>query len=373
MASIKRRPNGKWRARYRDEGGREHARHFERKIEAQRWLDEVTASVITGVYVDPRAGRVSLDRFYAEWSKRQVWVESTRENADLAVGSTGFKDLPLKSIRRSHVEAWVKKMDSKLAATTIRTRFIVVRSVFRAAIADRFIAEDPCEGVALPRTRRPEASMGIPTPEEVGLLIAHADSGRVSTRKGFRAYVQLCAFAGLRKGEASGVQVGDIDFLRRTLRVERQIQRDGSTFKVCPPKYGSEGTVYLPGALMTELAQHVASHAAGEGPARWLFPYRDGPLYDNGVNWRWKATRTSARLTQFSIRDLRHFYASGLIASGCDVVTVQRALGHESASVTLDTYAHLWPQGEDRTRTAAESLMESARIDCADCGRTQSH
>jgi integrase len=37
----------------------------------------------------------------------------------------------------------------------------------------------------------------------------------------------------------------------------------------------------------------------------------------------------------------RHFYASGLIAAGCDVVTVQRALGHAKATTTLSTYAHL--------------------------------
>jgi hypothetical protein len=48
VANIARRPDGSWRARYRDEAGREHARHFERKVDAQRWLDEVTTSVVTG-------------------------------------------------------------------------------------------------------------------------------------------------------------------------------------------------------------------------------------------------------------------------------------------------------------------------------------
>ena len=57
------------------------------------------------------------------------------------------------------------------------------------------------------------------------------------------------------------------------------------------------------------------------------------------------------------MHDLRHFYASGLIASGCDVVTVQRALGHASATTTLSTYSHLWPTAEDRTRKAAEAMF----------------
>ena len=50
------------------------------------------------------------------------------------------------------------------------------------------------------------------------------------------------------------------------------------------------------------------------------------------------------------LHDLRHFYAAGLIVAGCDVVTVQRALGHQSAVVTLSMYGLLWPTAEDRTR-----------------------
>ncbi|CPR68969.1 tyrosine-type recombinase/integrase [Mycobacteroides abscessus] len=62
----------------------------------------------------------------------------------------------------------------------------------------------------------------------------------------------------------------------------------------------------------------------------------------------------------FRLHDLRHFYASGLIFAGCDPVTVQRAMGHKSAKVTMDTYAHLLPKAEDRTRKAAEAMFADA-------------
>ena len=52
MASIQKRPDGRWRARYRDANNKEHAKHFDRKVDAQRWVDEVTASIVTGQYVD---------------------------------------------------------------------------------------------------------------------------------------------------------------------------------------------------------------------------------------------------------------------------------------------------------------------------------
>lgn len=203
--------------------------------------------------------------------------------------------------------------------------------------------------------------MRIPTVEQVGRLLAHADSCRASTRHGFRAYVALCAFAGLRKGEAAGIQVGDIDFSLRRLTVSRQLQRDGSTFVARLPKYGSERIVHLPDELVEMLRQHVERFLPEEPPPEaWLFTVGDGPLYDNDIDWRWRATRTSAGLPHVRLHDLRHFYASGLIAAGCDVVTVQRALGHSSATTTLNTYSHLWPTAEDRTRAAAAHLMRDA-------------
>src|SRR4029079_11703988 len=85
MASIKRRPNGQWRARYRDDAGKEHARHFARKVDAQRWLDEVNASVLTGQYVDPRAGRVTFAEYARAWQASQVHRPNTAHAVDSAL------------------------------------------------------------------------------------------------------------------------------------------------------------------------------------------------------------------------------------------------------------------------------------------------
>jgi integrase len=73
------------------------------------------------------------------------------------------------------------------------------------------------------------------------------------------------------------------------------------------------------------------------------------------------------------LHDLRHFFASGLIASGCDVVTVQRAVGHATATTTLYTYGHPWPDADDRTRAATDGLMSAALDVPADPLRTGRH
>ncbi|WP_369055948.1 tyrosine-type recombinase/integrase [Kineococcus terrestris] len=358
MASIAKRPDGRWRARYRDGAGKEHARHFTRKVDAQRWLDEVTTAVLTGRYVDPREGRTTFATYYAGWSARQVWAPNTVKAMDLAARSASFSDVQLAQLRRSHLEAWVKAMHTAgLAPGTIRTRFSNVRAVLRAAVRDRMLAEDPSLGVVLPRARRAEAAMSLPTTEQVAAVLDAADPH-------FRAFVAVGAFAGLRLGEVAGLQVQDVDFLGRRILVARQVQRmTRGELDVRAPKFGSERSVYVADELLEDVAQHIAEHRPGEDRTRWLFTRPGGqePMHQNSVGYLWRKACRLAGLEGLTLHDLRHWYASGLIASGCDVVTVQRALGHRSANVTLRVYSHLWPTAEDRTRTAVAALHTAAR------------
>lgn len=207
--------------------------------------------------------------------------------------------------------------------------------------------------------------MLIPSPADVGKLL---DASEVW----FEPFVAMCAFAGLRLGQAAAVQLTDIDFLRRTLSVQRQIQRAGKgEVSITPPKYGSERVIHISDALVTMLAQHV-EHIGVHSVHQWLFIGDGGlPPHQNTIGYWWRKTVKDARLTGVHLHDLRHFYASGFIAAGCDVVTVQRALGHSKATTTLNTYSHLWPTAEDRTRSAAGDMMNEALGNLADSVRTE--
>lgn len=59
---------------------------------------------------------------------------------------------------------------------------------------------------------------------------------------------------------------------------------------------------------------------------------------------------------------LRHFYASTLIAQGASVKVVQARLGHTSAAMTLDVYSHLWPDDDASTRTAVDAVLGEALV-----------
>ncbi|MFI8660133.1 tyrosine-type recombinase/integrase [Rhodococcus qingshengii] len=208
--------------------------------------------------------------------------------------------------------------------------------------------------------------MIIPTTQQVGGLIAEAGTE-------FDAFIGLCAFAGLRLGEAAAIQVGDIDFLRREVNVQRQVQRaNGHAVEIRAPKYGSERTIPIPDGLIDILSLHVAHWGPGDEPTRWMFPGEGKhPMHQNSVGYRWRKIRKAIGADHLHLHHLRHFYASGLIAAGCDVVTVQRALGHSSPTVTLNTYSHLWPDADDKTRKAADALFKSSAESAADAQRTE--
>lgn len=360
----------RYRARYRDEAGKEHARHFVKKAQAQQWLDEVTASVVRGDYVDPAAGKTTFRQWFIRWSEVQDWVDGTSDTAALTLASVTFADMPMSRITELHVEAWMKAMTrpgpkrkTGLAASTRRTRYNYVRMAFLAAVKARVIRLDPTAGITPPRVAKSEGKIKIPTPEQVGAALVEAPGH-------FHAFVAVCAFAGLRLGEAAGVQLGDVDFLRRTLSIRRQIQGQVNSKTVeVSPKYQSARTVYLPDDLVKVLAAHVEKHPP-KGEEQWLFSL-NGYLYNrNSAGNQWRRLRMKVGLEAFTLHDLRHYFASGLIADGCDVVTVQHALGHSSASITLNVYSHLWPRAEDRTRAAATNLMASTAV-LADSVRTR--
>lgn len=355
----------RWRARYVDENGKEHAKGFRTKALAQSWLNGVVAAQESGSYVDPKLGKVTFASFYKDWAPRQVWESSTRHVMDQMNRTVTFADVALADLRPSHLEAWVKSMqDAELEPSTIKTRFANARTVIRAAVRDRFMARDITVKIRLPRQRKASAAMQIPTVQEIGALL--------DTKQWIGVYVAVCAFAGLRRGEVSALQVGDVDFLRRELHIRRQVQwTDDGKMELRPPKYASERTVFIPEGLARMMSEHVARRRPGDDPERWLFP---GTLDDTlpahaaTVGRAWRALR--GELT-YRLHDLRHFYASGLIAAGCDVVTVQRALGHASAAMTLSTYSHLWPDADDRTRKAAADLLDQALESTADALRTE--
>jgi integrase len=203
-----------------------------------------------------------------------------------------------------------------------------------------------------------------PDPEQVGAALLEAPDH-------FHAFVAVCAFARLRLGEGAGLQLGDLDFLRRTMSIQRQIQGqvNSKTVEVSPKLRIGPDALPLPDDLVRG-ARRSPREASADGEERWLFSL-NGYIYNrNSAGNQWRSLRARAGMEAFTLHDLKQYFASGLIADGCDVVTVQQALGHSSASITLSGYSHLCPKAEDWTRAATTNLMAITTVP-ADSVRTR--
>lgn len=342
----------RWRARWVDpETGRTVTKSFERKTDAETHEASMRTDANRGTYIDPQAGKTILREYAAGWESTNVVGNAQSRIIDNALRLhvlPALGDRAVASIRRSHVQGFIKDLSKELGPGSVRNVYDVLARMLGAAVDDKVISSTPCKKIALPAL--PDVEVVPPTVDQVD-AIAEAIPER------YRAAVVLLAGSGLRIGELLGLQVSDVDFLRRTVRVDRQRLQSG---RIAPPKTAkSRRTVPIGQVVTGELSAHLASFPSDE----WLFlDDFERPL---DYQW-WKRAWKAAKPGELTTHDLRHFYASALIAGGASVKQVQAVLGHSSAVITLRVYSHLWPGDEDRTRTIVDSVLGALSVSVRD-------
>ncbi|MGY4642803.1 site-specific integrase [Cellulomonas sp. URHB0016] len=370
MASITKRPDGKWRARYRDAAGKEHSRHFDRKVDGQQWLNTVTASVVRGDYVDPQTARTTVEAWCSSWlegygTRRRSTVRQAEVHVAKIVET--FGPMRLADVKPSAVKSWCSKLKAEGAADSyVYALHARLSQIMSDAVHDGVIPRNPCS-----RRTSPGAGKQRPYVATVEQLWALHDV----VPEHLRAAILLGAFAGLRTAEACGLRVVDVDFMRGIVSPAVQYPAD-------PLKTETSRTpIPIPAELALALAAGadqrtwIVEQPTGEqvGPwqieravrsARVALAAVAADLADNRSADERDIAAARARVlpAAFRFHDLRHLYASLLIASGADVKVVQARLRHASATTTLNTYTHLWPDTEESTRAAIGAAM-TARAD----------
>lgn len=354
MASIDKRGDGRYRARWREyPGGPQKTRQFVRKGDAERFLDTIRGDLARGVYVDPAGGRTPFRAYAEQWRLAQVHRPNTAAQAESYLRLHAYPSLgnrAIGSVRRSEIQAWVKERSTVLAPGSVELVYRWVSTIFKAAVGDRLIPASPCIRIALPK--RADSPV-------VPLSVSEIEALAAAVPDRFRALIVFAAGMGMRQGECFGLTVDRVDFLRRTARVDRQLisARDGVPEFGPPKSKASFRTIPMPVVVAETLAAHLARYRPGRGGL--VFTNTLGnPLRRNTAGEMWhRAARRAGLPTTVTFHDLRHFYASLLIARGCSVKAVQTRLGHQSAMETLDTYGHLWPDSDDETRNAVDHVL----------------
>jgi integrase len=360
VSSIAKRPDGTYRARYRDAANREHSRHFARKVDAQKWLNDVTAAVVDGRYVDPGRQRVTLGDWSRSWLAQQGHLKpSTRARYTGIVNRhilPRWENVRLSQVAHEDVAAWTSSLtDAGLAPATVRYIHCVMYLVLDLAVRGGRLPRNPADGVKLPKAAKPPKK--YLTHEQVAKLADAADD--------YALLIRVLSYCGLRWGEVAALRVRDVDLLRRRLHVVESVIEVGGRLVWGTPKSGSDRTVPIPTFIVDDLAAALAGKSSDD----LVFTGRRGGVLRN-LNFRrdvFDDAADDAGLAGLTPHELRHTAASLAVSAGANVKAVQRMLGHSSAAMTLDVYADLFDEDLD---AVADRLDEAARRAVADSLRT---
>ncbi|MFC6715095.1 tyrosine-type recombinase/integrase [Branchiibius cervicis] len=348
-----------WRARYRvAAGGKQTTKAFARKVDAQRWLDEVTTNLNTGQYVTPESGRTLFGALAEDWIVgNPKWSATTRARNRSVLDNhvlPRWRDTRVADLGHDDVQKWVNELPG--AGGTVRKAFGVFASVVDLAVARKCLPSNNFRAhVRLP-TQALAPRRYLTHGQVAALAHACGDVGR--------PVVLTLAYCGLRVGELSALRIGDVNVARSRLMVERSVTEVNGKLVWSAPKDGERRSVPVPQFVMEEIEGLID----GRGPEEQVFTSPLGDVLrvrNMRRSWFDRAAK-EVGLEGLVPHELRHTLASLAVSAGASVLAVQRMLGHSKPSVTLDVYSDLFDGDLD---DVAQRLHDGrARLDPHDAG-----
>ena len=361
MASIRRTARGTYQVRYRDPNGRQHARDFDRKIDATRFANSVETDKARGDWIDPRLAKVTFEEWAEEWltqlghlkpKTRRSYETSLRCHVLPLLGNAKVGTLDRAAIRRFTNDL----SEGGAGPAVVQVAVQVTRHVLNTAIEGGALRANPAQALRLPRSTR--AEMLFLRPEQVAAL---ADAIRPEV---YATLIRFAAYTGLRAGEIGALRVGRLDLLRGTVEVVESLADLAGHLTFGATKTYARRHVPLPPFLRDELGRYLGGRP--HAPDDLVFTAsRGGPLR-HGLFYKraFKPAVVAAGLPEaLRFHDLRHTYAAFCIASTADPYAVMRRMGHSSITVTYDTYGHLFPERDAEITDRLEDLFRRAGVD----------
>lgn len=368
MASIEHRTNRSgdvWRVRFRH-GGKNIPVTFTDEKRAQDWRRLVEVNVEQAL--------AALEQ--SDGEPPRTVAEQVRSHIEHLTGiSTGTRgdylsylanDIAphrigarlVKDLDHEAVAEWVNWLEGRgLAGKTIANRHGLMSAALSSAVRDGLATDNPCRGMRLPRTSHRRQEMVFLDREEFARLWS-----LVHDR--YRPLVLLLVGTGMRFGEATALHVADVDLSARSVHIRKAWKRTRKSVKELGPTKSrrSDRTVAIP----AQVAEALRPLVEGRPATALLFTNARGGEVKQSTFWtrvwqpavctfagdevtydRDKAGRKVLRVVRQGpgkhprIHDLRHTFASWAIQSRVPLPVIQRQLGHEKITTTIDTYGHL--------------------------------
>ncbi len=368
FGNVRRKPSGKWEARYtHPETGDVFYRYFITKGESDDFLAITESELLRGEWLDPNEGARPVRRWADDWfaslrKQRPRTLATYRYCIDRHI-VPALGDVPIARLSPERVDAWLTAMQAnpKFGDATVNRAYKVLNLMMKVAVQRRYVRFNPCEPVEAPAD--PRRDQVILNPSQVADLAEAVEPYGPQ----YRAMVLLAAYGGLRWGEVAGLGVQHVDWLRRRVRVERQLHPDGRIDE--PKSKAGVRWVEVPAWLIEELAtaQRVRRPSPALEPEHsdLLFLTEQGQrLHPSNFTRRvWKKALAAlpAEVHGLHFHDLRHTAVALYLESGrqagqpINPKELQVRMGHSSIQMTLDRYGHLLDKVEDAVVEAMPS------------------
>lgn len=292
-------------------------------------------------------------------------IETYRRVANRTWGPDLF-DLPIQAVTRRHVTKWVADQRAQLtnrgtpySAKSIKNAHAILSSVLQTQVEHGNLTVNVAKGTKLPTDTARTVEPVYLTPSEFAILVD-------CVPEQWQTLVALLYGTGMRWGEVTALTPGDFNLEAHpaTVRVVKawKLGKGSQTFLGSPKTKRSIRTITLPGVLVPQLSEAVQ----GVKRNSLVFTKPDGSKLTNSWFYQhvWSAALDAASEAGLGARprlhDLRHSHASNLIAANVPLPVIQRRLGHESITTTVDRYGHLAPDAFGAAAVAAGESMSLA-------------
>ncbi len=210
-----------------------------------------------GSYIDPSAGNVTFKAYAEDWRKTRTHDVKTAQRIELqlrlhvypAIGHRTMREL---AKRPSLSQAWIAGL--KLAPSSAGQVIRDVSSVYIAAIADGVMNRNPLRARLVTRPEDREKRRAQPW------TLAQVEAMAAELPAGLAVIPYLGAGTGMRQGEMFGLAIDDVDFLRRTVHIRRQVRLVGATLCYAPVKNSKPHDVPLAASVAPLLAEHIRQY-----------------------------------------------------------------------------------------------------------------
>lgn len=352
----------RYRVRYRTPDRRStDKRGFKTMRDAKAFAATVEASKLDGTFIPHAAANVTVGTISKIWREGLAHLEAATQKSNESAWRVHvephWKNWPVGEITTPDIRHWAGELATTHSEATARRALHVLRAVLDVAVESRNLRTNPATGIRIKR--------GM-TPQRGYLTLAQVHQLADEVGDHYSTLVKFLVFTGVRFGEASALNVGDVDLDRRRVRVVKAFKESSGT--IGPTKTYAQRHLPFPRFLADELRALVDGRNAGEvlfttpGGSRVLLnnfrervfmPAVDalthrGPTGDDGA--------PHVPFPRITPHDLRHTSASLAISAGANVKAVQTMLGHQSAAMTLDTYSDLFPDDLDQVADAFDAM-----------------